>query len=189
MALFAPRLARIATVILARRAECALMSRSEPCAPQVALVNPADASQLDELRALLRAYEAGLPCELRHEDMEAELQALNARYARGAMFLARASGLPIGCVLLEHRDAECAAVRHLYVAPNARASGAGRALMEELIATARARRYARIVLDTHRELMASAYALYRKLGFDECGPPEKTDDACPTFMELRLGSR
>ncbi len=159
------------------------MSRGATIAP----VDAGDAASLERLRALMRAYDAGLPPELRHADIEAELRALEERYADGAMLLAWVDGEAVGCVLLERRDAAIAAVRHLYVDPRARGSGAGRALMEALIAAARARGFARLVLDTHRDALTSAYALYLRLGFSECEPVGEVDYACPTFMALSLG--
>jgi GNAT superfamily N-acetyltransferase len=77
-------------------------------------------------------------------------------------------------------------VKKMYVAPAYRQRGVARALMRELIACARERGVARLVLDTARDRMQGAYALYLALGFRECEPYGHVDYRCPTFMELRI---
>jgi GNAT superfamily N-acetyltransferase len=74
----------------------------------------------------------------------------------------------------------------LYVVPNARGTGTGRALLEACIAFSRDGGYRRVVLDTHRHRLKAAYDLYCRLGFRECEPYAAAEYACPTFMELQL---
>jgi hypothetical protein len=47
-------------------------------------------------------------------------------------------------------------------------------------------RYARIALDTERERLPAAYALYASLGFRDCEPYGPVSYENPTFMELPL---
>lgn len=151
-------------------------------------VNDTDARGLGSLRRLLAEYDACLPPELRIPALETELQLLPERYPASstARLLALDGNAAVGCVLVKPVDAASAEVKRLYVAPAARRTGAGRALMEAAVAFARGRSYARVVLDTERDLLAGAYRLYRSLGFTICAPHAQADYANPTFMQLQL---
>ncbi|MBV8196853.1 MAG: GNAT family N-acetyltransferase, partial [Candidatus Eremiobacteraeota bacterium] len=70
--------------------------------------------------------------------------------------------------------------------PESRGVGAARLLTTAAIEFARQRGRRRVVLDTHKEQLPAAYALYRSLGFADCSPYESVSYACPTFMELIL---
>lgn len=59
-------------------------------------------------------------------------------------------------------------ILNLAVAPEHRGAGIGRALVELVIAEARAERVSRVTLEVRQE-NASARSLYRTLGFVECG--------------------
>lgn len=137
------------------------------------------------LRGLLVEYENSLPGDLRHRHEQIELAAERYSFPNVA-FLALRDGDAAGCVALEKVDGDTASVRHLYVRPAARGGGVARALMDALLALARERGYARVILDTHRERLGAAYRLYLSLGFKECEPLHAVDYACPTYMELRF---
>jgi len=127
---------------------------------------------------LIAEYEASLSPELRHAKLEPFV----------ATFMASLDGQPCGCLALDERDATTGIVKRLYVSPSFRGHGIARALMDALIATARDRGYARVILDTNREQLAAAYQLYLSMGFTEYAASCEDDVsyACPTFMELRL---
>lgn len=127
--------------------------------------------------ALIAEYEASLPPGLRHAKLEPFVVA----------FMASLDGAPCGCLALDERDAQTGIVKRLFVKPSFRGHGVARALMDDLIAAARERGYARVILDTNREELAAAYQLYLSMGFSEYdGAGEGVDYACPTFMEFRL---
>jgi putative acetyltransferase len=126
---------------------------------------------------LLAEYEASLPKDLRHGSLEPFLIA----------FTASVDGAPCGCVALDECDATTAIVKRLYVQPAFRQHGVARALIDDLVHVARVRGYGRVVLDTDREQLATAYRFYARYGFKECAPyAEAVGYACPTFMELPL---
>ncbi|OWU78066.1 acetyltransferase [Marinibacterium profundimaris] len=87
----------------------------------------------------------------------------------GGIRLARLNGRPVGCGMFHTLAPGTAEIKRVYVAPAARGTGAGRALMEELIATCRASGFERILMDTGRPLVA-AQRLYDALGFRRRGP-------------------
>ena len=127
-----------------------------------AIVTPAlDEPALASFRRLLRRYQAGLPHELRVDDLELELATLAQRYPwpSAALLLARAGDADAGCVVANPLDASTLEVRRLYVEPAFRGSGTARMLMEALTAFARERAHRRLVLDTEREILRPAYEL------------------------------
>lgn len=138
------------------------------------------------LHALLVEYEAYLPPALRLGVVPGAHE-LSSMYAEpGAAFLAVAGAAAIGCVAVRQLDRDTAALLRLYVRGERRGLGAGRALVGAVLAFARERDYARVVLDTHRSMLPEAYALYASLGFSECPPHPAGDPACTTFMALAL---
>lgn len=127
-------------------------------------------------RELALEYEAALPPELRHSDVD---------FAPELALLAWFDGTPCGCVAMSKLE-RAAVMKRLYVRPAQRGHGIARALLETFVDLARERGYARIVLDTDREQLAPAFALYRSFGFEECAPYGPVDYATPTFMQLTL---
>lgn len=125
---------------------------------------------LDDVRALFRDYAASLDVDLALQGFNAELAILPGKYAPpgGALLLARdENGRALGCIGLRPLDRPGACeIKRLYVRPEGRGTGAGRALTREVIASAAAAGYREILLDTLPQ-MTAAIALYRALGFEE----------------------
>jgi len=93
----------------------------------------------------------------------------------------------LGCVSVKRRtigNDVVAEMKRLYVLPDHRASGAGRALAETVIAWAQDRRLSAVVLDTEPRKMPAAGRLYRSLGFQ---PTERFNtNAVPDVEFFRL---
>jgi len=134
---------------------------------ELAFVAEGDVSALDEVRALLREYEADLPFPLDFQGFDRELAELPGSYCEphGALLLAAGRG----CVALRRVDGETCELKRLYVRPPERGSGLGRALAGAAIARARELGYRRLLLDTTPG-MEAAHGLYRSLGFRETAP-------------------
>lgn len=141
---------------------------------------------------LLETYAASLPVDLGYQDFEGELAGLPGGYAppRGEILLASNSkGVQLGCVALRPLEEDgCCEMKRLYVVPEARALGLGRALAERVIREAARIGYREIRLDTLPS-MTSAINLYRRMGFEPiapyyCGAPEGS-----LFLALRLVGR
>jgi ribosomal protein S18 acetylase RimI-like enzyme len=94
---------------------------------------------------------------------------------------------PAGCVGMRVHAEGIGEVRRLFVNPDSRASGIGRALIAELIDRSRAQGLDRLVLNT-LPTMVQAVGLYRSLGFVPCAPyvDDPTDGVL--FFELLLTS-
>ena len=143
--------------------------------------------QFSRYRDLIIEYEQSLPVDLRHVEFIQELNDIGAHYGPpNAGFVAMLGETPAGCVALTRLDATTGIVKRMYVPPQHRGRGIARALMAALMEHARAVAIQRLVLDTARERLQAAYALYRSLGFCECAPYGEVDYGCPTFMELLL---
>ena len=96
----------------------------------------------------------------------------------GVFLVARRRGRPVACGALRLlRDAAVARqlgprvgeLKRMYVAPDARGKGVGRALLDRLEAEARSLGVTRLVLETGTR-QAEALALYRRAGFTEIAP-------------------
>jgi len=127
---------------------------------------------LATVRALLEEYWNSFgftPC---FQNFGEELAGLPGAYAPpgGRLALATvddrpAGGQPAGCIALRRVDRDHAEAKRLYVRPAFRGVGLGRALMEWVMAEARAAGYREIVGDT-MPVMRDALALYERMGFE-----------------------
>jgi len=146
---------------------------------------PAD---LAAVAQLFRRYAESLPVDLGYQDFEAELAALPGKYAppAGEQLLARdGQDVPLGCVALRSLDEGACEMKRLYLAPEARGLGLGRALTLAAIEAARARGYRELRLDTLAS-MAAAQALYDGLGFRRIAPYYAPTPPGTVFMAIEL---
>ena len=148
----------------------------------------AAATEIEMVRRLFRAYADSLPFSLAFQGFERELAGLPAPYVPpgGCLLLARRYGKAVGIVGLKPLAPGIAEIKRLYVVPEARGLGLGKALAERAIAAARAKGYEGVRLDTHRPSMAAAIALYRSLGFKEIPPYGPDLGGEIAFFEKRL---
>lgn len=79
------------------------------------------------------------------------------------------AGTPVACGGIRRHDDQRAEVRRMYVVPEARSRGVGRALLGAVEEAARRRGYPTVVLDTGAE-QPHAEALYRRAGYAEVTP-------------------
>jgi ribosomal protein S18 acetylase RimI-like enzyme len=129
------------------------------------------------------------PCVV---DFEKEVASLPGVYAppAGRLLLAlqESPGSPgevAGCVALRKLDRDACEMKRLYVRPAFRGAGAGRELVNELIAEARSIGYRRMLLDTLPS-MKEAHRLYRSLGFGEISPYQRNPIPGALFFDLPL---
>lgn len=147
-------------------------------------ITPGD---LGDVRTLFEEYAASLPFDLGFQQFELELAGLPGDYVppRGALLIARADGTAVGCVALRPLGPRTCELKRLYVRPETRGSGAGRALTERALEEARSIGYRQIRLDTLPG-MERAQALYLTLGFRDVAPYTDNPIAGARFLELEL---
>jgi putative acetyltransferase len=116
-------------------------------------------------------------------DPEAELAALPGGY--DAILVARDGDEIAGCVALRPLEDGVCEMKRLYVRPSGRGSGAGRALVEAVIARGRELGYAAMRLDS-LPTMDAARSLYLSLGFLEIEGYNDNPIEGVLFFELRL---
>lgn len=117
----------------------------------------------------------------------------------GRFYVLRYQGEFVGVGCLKRLAASVAEVQRMYVQPHVRRLGAGRQLVDRLLADARAIGYQTVRLESLR-LLAPAHALYRSVAFVEIEPYTESSmqayqsaqerekyRASAVFMELRLG--
>jgi len=139
-------------------------------------------------RSLFVEYAASVGDDLCFQDFEKELAGLPGAYQppAGSLLLAERVGEAVGCVALRPlAPPEIAEIKRLYVRRAARGAGAGRALIDAVLAEARRAGYERVRLDT-LPVMKEAQSLYRALGFVEIPAYRKYPVPGTIFMELDL---
>ena len=152
-----------------------------------AAIAPADAGDVDTVRALFREYEALLGVDLCFQAFDEELRGLPGDYAppEGRLLLARRADDVAGCVALRPLAQGVCEMKRLFVHPEFRGRGVGRALACAVIDQAREVGYDAMRLDT-LERLREAMSLYESLGFRRIDPYRDNQLEDAVFMELTL---
>jgi GNAT superfamily N-acetyltransferase len=153
------------------------------------IVQAATPADFEEARALFSEYAAALGFKSCFRGFDGELAGLPGRYAPpdGRLLLARLDHAPAAsaCGGLWRLDDGVCELRRLYVRPEARGRGVGRALALALLEEARRAGYARIRLET-LPIMKEALSLYPSLGFHGIEPYGTEPLAEAIYMEKDL---
>lgn len=151
-------------------------------------------AELKQVRDLFRQYyqflahEHGL--DISYQGIEEELSNLPGMFGppRGRLIMAVSSEQAIGCAALRPIEERVCELKRMFVLPQFRGLGVGKALARKLIEDARTIGYERMRLDTGNFLTA-AIQLYDSLGFQRIDPyhdvPEDVRKIA-IFMELVL---
>jgi GNAT superfamily N-acetyltransferase len=83
---------------------------------------------------------------------------------REGLWIAESDGRAVGSITLNDQGGGLGRLGHLVLTPEARGSGAGRRLVEQVLEAARAAGYERLELATFSDLSAAG-SLYRSVGF------------------------
>ena len=169
------------------------------------------AAQIEQIRELFLEYAKSLGFSLCFQGFDQELAGLPGDYAppEGRLLLAEYDGQVSGCGALhkvERHESRVASgeagikvtdntqanerigeMKRLYLRPEFRGKGLGRALAERILREARGIGYAKLRLDTVEPLMKDAVAMYRRMGFREIAPYRENPMAGTLYMELDLG--
>ena len=141
-----------------------------------------------QARELFLEYAHSLGFSLCFQNFDKELAALPGDYAppAGRLLLAQHDGNLAGCAALHKLDPGICEMKRLYLRPQFRGKGLGRALAQHIIAEARQIGYLRMRLDTVEPIMKDAVAMYRNTGFKEIAPYRANPIAGAMYMELQL---
>jgi putative acetyltransferase len=145
-------------------------------------------AQIAQARELFLEYAESLGFSLCFQNFDKELAELPGDYdpPEGRLLLAEYEGQLAGCVALHKLDSTVCEMKRLYLRPQFRGKGRGRALAERIIAEARQIGYQRMRLDTVEPAMKDAVAMYRKLGFKDIAPYCANPVPGAMYMELKL---
>jgi putative acetyltransferase len=145
-------------------------------------------AQVAQARELFLEYAQSLGFSLCFQNFDKELATLPGGYAppEGRLLLAEYDGQLAGCVALHKLESTLCEMKRLYLRPQFRGKGLGRALAERIVTEARQIGYLKMRLDTVEPLMKDAVAMYRKLGFKEIAPYCENPVAGAMYMELEL---
>ena len=158
------------------------------------IIQAISTEQIAQVQELFREYArmpGVAPCV---DDFEREVVGLPGPYAPpgGTLLLAvgeiaQSSSAAAGCVALRPWGERACEMKRLYVRPAFRGSGAGRALVKELIAAAQSMGYETMLLDTLPSMQA-AHELYKSLGFRPIPPYQQKPIPGALFFELVLST-
>jgi GNAT superfamily N-acetyltransferase len=146
------------------------------------IVEPARPAELDDVRALMRAFVAwhrarhveDIDLIERYFDQRAfdeELDGLPGKYARprGRLLLAYLDGQPAGCAALRDLGDGACEMKRMFVPQIFRGRGVGRALAARIIVEGKEAGYRTMRLDTSRR-QSEAIRLYEHAGFRRIPP-------------------
>ncbi len=145
-------------------------------------------AQIAQARELFLEYAQSLGFSLCFQGFDKELENLPGDYAppEGRLLLAEYEDQLAGCVALHKLELAVCEMKRLYLRPQFRGKGLGKALAQRIFAEARQIGYRRMRLDTVEPVMKDAVAMYRKLGFKEIAPYRANPVAGAMYMELEL---
>jgi putative acetyltransferase len=153
------------------------------------ITEAATEEQIEQVRNLFAEYRAQLVVEPCFPEFDAEIAGLPGPYSppQGKLLLATVVGQPVGCVGLRSFPLpQTCEMKRLYVRPGFRGGKVGRALVERILADARALRYSVMRLDSHPPTMHAAIEMYRRFGFREVSADPLKPTAELIYMELKL---
>jgi putative acetyltransferase len=155
----------------------------------IALKQAADPKRVAQARELFLEYADAIGTNLEYQGFSGELDALPHPYVppHGALLVAEVETELAGCVALRPLDKGIGEMKRLYVRANYRKFGLGQRLVEAVIEAARGAGYRELRLDTLPS-MASAQALYRRLGFIEIPAYNNTHLPGTRFYSLALAT-
>ena len=137
--------------------------------------------------ALIQALNAELLGRYPEENANhVRLDAEEVAEGRGAFLIASRDGQAVGCGAIRRIEARTGEIKRMYVSPEERGRGCGRALLDALEVEAHALGLRRLVLETGVR-QPDAIAVYERAGFSRIGPfGEYEDSPLSVFMAKDL---
>src|SRR5687768_6256196 len=163
-------------------------------------IRPAVATDIPEVREMLREYVEWIGLDLAFQEIDAELDGLPGEYAppRGALLVAVEGDRYLAMIALRpiatHArlprvgpgdEGPVGEMKRLYVRPEGRGRGLARQLITRLCDEAKRLGYTELRLDT-LPMMGDAQALYEAYGFVDIAPYYETPIAGTRFMSKKI---
>jgi putative acetyltransferase len=157
---------------------------AERSAVEITAATPQD---LDAIRSLWREYWESLQLPPEFQGFADELRSLPGPYAApsGILLLASVDAAPAGTGAMRPLGPTSCEAKRLYVRPEYRRKGIAKALLDRLVAEARAKGYSDMYADT-LSTMSAALSMYRDTGFTQVGPYSSTPTPNAIFLKLSL---
>ena len=151
------------------------------------IIQPVEAAEWGQVRELFREYWGSFGFSPCFQNFEAEVAGLPGSYAPpgGTLVLAEIDGRAAGCAALRRFDEQRGEAKRLYVRPEFRGRGVGRALLDRVIAEARRLGYVELVGDTIPQ-MDVALGMYDRAGFERTGPYAAVPTEGAIYLRLKL---
>jgi GNAT superfamily N-acetyltransferase len=142
---------------------------------------------IEVARSLLREHWASFGFDSSFQNFAEELKRLPGAYAppSGRLLIAYVDNILAGCGAFKKLDTLRCEAKRVYVRPEFRGKGAGRGVMEFLIAEARAEGYREMLADTLPK-MTTAIALYKQLGFQQTTQYSECPTAGAIYLRIKL---
>lgn len=171
-----------------RNPEISCVSPVPSVVKDVSFAQAESPAQIAQARELFLEYAQSLGFSLCFQNFDKELASLPGDYTPpdGRLLLAHYEGQLAGCGALHKLEEGICEMKRLYLRPQFRGKGLGRALADRIIAEARQIGYRRMRLDTVEPVMKDAVAMYRRIGFREIAPYCSNPIAGALYMELLL---
>ncbi|GHB60812.1 GNAT family N-acetyltransferase [Persicitalea jodogahamensis] len=138
---------------------------------------------------LFKEYVASLDFDLGFQNIDHELTILPTMYGppRGRLFLVKVEEGFVGCAALRQIENETTCeLKRMYLRPDFRGLGIGKAFMEKSITVARQLGYTTMKLDTIGYKMPWAVGLYKSYGFRETTAYNHNPHAGVLYFERQL---
>ncbi|KAL4818687.1 acyl-CoA N-acyltransferase [Aspergillus spinulosporus] len=155
------------------------------------IISAQTAEDIATARSLFTAYVEWLNIDLGFQDFQSELDSLPGKYGapHGDLLLAYSTeNKPLGCVAVRPLDdsKQSCEMKRLYVSPEARGMGLGKALVAAIVQRAKDLGYKEMRLDTLPSRMQGAIVLYTRVGFVKTTPYYETPMHETIFLTLDL---
>jgi len=153
----------------------------------LSIIETLSEQDIAHIRALFKEYTDSLGFDLSFQNFGKEFAELPGKYTppEGRLLLAIYDDKIAGCVALRKFENDICEMKRLYVRPECRRKGIGKALSIAVINLAREIGYSAMRLDTVPR-MKQAIELYYSIGFKDIAPYRYNPIPGTVYMELKL---
>ena len=153
----------------------------------ITIISASNDEYVDKAKELIQEYALSIKQDLSFQDFKQEMATFPSQYSPpgGCLLVAEYDNKIIGCVGLRDQGNGICEMKRMYVQPNYRSLGLGKALAEAVIDRARSIGYHRMRLDTIPS-MESAIRVYISLGFRDIDPYRFNPIEGARYLELKL---